>query len=244
MSNIRHLCLSPSSTLPSLDTDPKHVASTGFERTHAGKPGGAAGGVQHTIKNTPPAASVTRLPTLARPAVCLPAAALLGVMFAIIAWVRTKGGGHYLRGLAICGLWVGVWFIAACAAPNSDGLVTGTVESGESLRVGECLDETPQLETPQFPQSGGTTLVGCEQPHSDEVFAVLSLSRFPNIPTDSAELDKGCKAELANYSPSGSRDPNVGIVLVSPGTNWKYMDDHTEACLAHFSADRVGSIKG
>lgn len=152
---------------------------------------------------------------------------------------------QYGRGLAISGLWVvGVGVIAACAALNGTGLVTGTAESGESLRVGQCLDETPQLETPQFPQSGETTLVGCGQPHSDEVFAVLSLSRFPNIPTDSAELDKACKVELLKYSPSASRDANVGIVLVSPGTNWKYMDDHTEACLAHFSADRVGSIKG
>jgi hypothetical protein len=49
---------------------------------------------------------------------------------------------------------------------------------------------------------------------------------------------------LQGYSPSASHDPAVRVVLITPGTNWKYMGDHTAACLAHFSTDRVGSIKG
>jgi hypothetical protein len=143
--------------------------------------------------------------------------------------------------------------VSACSTgPGSvaePGLVTGSVESGQFLTVGECIDEIPQAPSgPESPFNGA--LAGdqhsarCDQPHSDEVFAVLSLSRFPNIPTDSGELVTGCRAQLRKYSPSVSQDPNVRIVLVPPGTNWKYMGDHTAACLAHFTPNRVGSIKG
>lgn len=44
--------------------------------------------------------------------------------------------------------------------------------------------------------------------------------------------------------PPAGRDQSVQVVVKSPGTNWKYMNDHTAACLAHFRSDRVGSIKG
>ncbi len=64
---------------------------------------------------------------------------------------------------------------------------------------------------------------------------MLSLSRFPSVPKDSDELVNGCRAQLQKYSPSVSRDPSVRIVLVTPGTNWKYLDDHTAACIAHFT---------
>jgi hypothetical protein len=138
---------------------------------------------------------------------------------------------------------VGVGVIAACAAPNA--LVTGTVPSSPLLRVGECLDETPQSATAGAEVGEGINQpVGCDQPHSDEVFAVLSLSRFPVTNTDRDELTNRCTAELQKYSPSTSRDPNVQVVMLTPDTSWKYMDNHTSACLAHFAPNRVGSIKG
>ena len=78
----------------------------------------------------------------------------------------------------------------------------------------------------------------------DEVFAVLSLSRFPDTDADNDELMKRCRAELQKCSPSASRDPNVQVVTWGPGTDWKYMNNHTTACDAHSTPDRVGSIKG
>ena len=152
-----------------------------------------------------------------------------------------------LRWRVIGGATVGILaFVSACG--TGTGLVTGTVRSGQFLTVGDCLDEEPQAPTGREPPLNGAiageqSSVKCDQAHSDEVFAVLSLSRFPNVPTDSDELGNGCRTQLQKYSPSASRDPSVRIVLVTPGTNWKYMGDHTAACLAHFTPSRVGSIK-
>jgi hypothetical protein len=85
--------------------------------------------------------------------------------------------------------------------------------------------------------------VGCDQPHSDEVFAILSLSYFPDSDADNNEIRASCKGELQRYSPSAARDPNVVVAFETPGTDWKYMNNHSVACLAHFSSNRVGSIR-
>ncbi|MGH3563487.1 MAG: septum formation family protein [Mycobacterium sp.] len=164
---------------------------------------------------------------------CVP----LGVIFGIIALVKTKDGRQYGRGLAIAwmvisGLWVVVGVIAALVALNGNTLVAGTVHSSPLLTVGECFNDDIN-----YP-------VSCDQPHSDEAFAVLSLSRWPGRDGDHDELMNRCRAELQKYSPSASRDPNVQIVIEGPGTDWKYMGNHTSGCLAHFTANRVGSIKG
>ncbi|MGH3967022.1 MAG: septum formation family protein [Mycobacterium sp.] len=163
---------------------------------------------------------------------CVP----LGVIFGIIALAQTKGGRRSGRGLAfagivLSGLWVVVGVVAAVVVLIGNSLVTGTVQSSPLVRVGQCFD-------PDINNS-----VSCEQPHSDEVFAVLSLSRFPGSGGDDDELTKRCRAELQKYSPSASRDPNVQVVTWGPGTDWKYMNNHTTACDAHSTPNRVGSIK-
>ncbi|MGO8770437.1 MAG: septum formation family protein [Mycobacterium sp.] len=178
---------------------------------------------------------------------CVP----LGVIFGIIALVKNNDGRQYGRGLAIAGMVIsGIWVvvggvIAAVVARNDYFLVRGTVQSSPLLTVGECFDETPQSETAGAEVGVGINHpVSCGQPHSDEVFAVLSLSRFPDTDADRHELTDRCRAELQKYSPSASRDPNVQVVMLSPGTDWKYMNNHTSGCLAHLTANRVGSIKG
>jgi hypothetical protein len=144
------------------------------------------------------------------------------------------------RFVVIASAWVGV--VAACA---SNDLVTGTVQSSPLLKVGECFNETPQRAGAGAEVGVGINYpVGCDQPHSDEVFAVLSLSRFPTKDADQSELTNRCTAELKNYSPSASRDPNVQVVMLTPDTSWKYENNHTSGCLAHFTPNRVGSIKG
>ena len=166
---------------------------------------------------------------------CVP----LGLIFGIVALVNTKGGRQSGRGLAIAGIVLsGLWtlggvilgVIVAFAVLN-EPLITGTVNSSPLVMVGECFN--PDI----------NTSVSCAQPHSDEVFAVLSLSRFPDGPDDQ-ELENRCRAELGKYSPSASRDPRVQVAVWGPGTDWKYMDNHTAACAAHFTPNRVGSIKG
>lgn len=59
------------------------------------------------------------------------------------------------------------------------------------LEVGQCVKETPQG-TPQGAWVGGVESVGCDQPHSDEVFAILSLSYFPDIDADENEILANC----------------------------------------------------
>ena len=149
------------------------------------------------------------------------------------------------RGVACVAVWAlcVVGSAAACAMPRlGPGEVTGTVDTGEQLRVGECVEETPQG-AQQGAEAGEIHSVGCDQRHSDEVVAALRLSHFPDSASDSDEMLSHCKTELQRYSPSAGRDPSVQLVLVTPGTNWKYMGDHTACCLAHLAADRVGSIK-
>jgi hypothetical protein len=160
---------------------------------------------------------------------CVPLSVILG----IVALVKTKGGRQSGRGLAVAGLvfsalWVGV--IAAAYVTNGF-LITGTVDSSPLVKVGECFN--PDI----------NTRVDCGQPHSDEVFAVLSLLHFPDSDSDRQDLNNRCRAELRKYSPSASRDPSVRVVTWGPGTDWKYMNNHTTACAAHFAPNRVGSIK-
>jgi Septum formation len=156
-----------------------------------------------------------------------------------------KNGRQYRRGLVISALSAAVGVMAACGAANGDVLVTGTVQSSPLLRVGECFSETPQSAGPGAEVGDGINdPVACDQPHSDEVFAILSLTRFTTNKADYDELTKRCIAELRTYSPSASRDPNVQVVMLTPDTSWKYMGNHTSGCLAHFAPNRVGSIKG
>jgi hypothetical protein len=156
--------------------------------------------------------------------------------------------GGPARRLATAGMMISVLLpsvgvLAGCGLLGG-GLVTGTVQSSPLLTVGECFNETPQSATPGAMVGEGINHpVACDQPHSDEVFAILSLSRFTTVKTDLDELANRCRAELHTYSPSASRDPNVQVVMDGPDTSWKYMDNHTSGCLAHFTP-RVGSIKG
>lgn len=165
---------------------------------------------------------------------CVP----LGLIFGIVGLAQTKGGKRSGRGLAIAGIVLsGLWAVGGIVAAViglmvNDALVTGTTASSPLVRVGQCFD--PDI----------NTSVSCDQPHSDEVFAVLRLSRFPDSGADENALKERCKAELQTYSPSASRDPNVQVAAWGPGSDWKYMNNHTTACAAHFTPDRVGSIKG
>ena len=143
--------------------------------------------------------------------------------------------------LAIGALWVAVALITGCGGD----LVAGTVHSSPLLTVGECFTETPQSASPGAEVGYGINhRVSCDQPHSDEVVAILSLSRWPDQNGDHDELTHRCTAELQKYSKSAGRAPNVQVVMLTPDSSWKYMNNHTSGCLAHFAPDRVGSIRG
>ena len=126
-------------------------------------------------------------------------------------------------------LWAVVW---AYSAWPKDGLITGTLQSGPTLRVGECFGET--INSP----------VSCDKPHSREVFAVLSLSRFPDNDTEQEQLENRCKAELPKFSATASRDTELRVEAWPPGTESRYVENRAAGCVAYFSSDRVGSIKG
>lgn len=164
---------------------------------------------------------------------CVP----LGAIFGIVGIVKTKGGEQSGLGLAIAGLvlsmvWTPVWVIAAVAViANNQPFITGTVDSSPVFRVGECF------------MTSNLDAVDCSKPHSNEVFAVLELSRFSTDDGDQQLKDR-CTAELQKYSPSAIRDPHVQIQTWGPDSSWKYMNNHTAACVAYFTAPRVGSIRG
>ncbi len=158
----------------------------------------------------------------------------LSVIAGIVALVKARDGRESGRGLAIAGmvislLWGAVW---AYSAWPKDGLITGTLQSGPMMRVGDCFGET--INSP----------VSCDKPHSREVFAVLSLSRFPDNDAEQEQLENRCKAELPKFSAAASRDTELRVEAWPPGTESRYMDNHAAECVAYFSSDRVGSIKG
>jgi hypothetical protein len=157
----------------------------------------------------------------------------LSLITGIVALVKIRDDRESGRSLAIAGmvisiLWAGIW---AYSVWPKHGLITGTVQSGATLRVGDCFGAT--INAP----------VSCDKPHSREVFAVLTLSRFPDNDAEQEQLENRCKAELPKFSTSASRDPELGIEAWPPGTESRYMDTHAAGCVAHFSSDRVGPIK-
>ncbi len=154
----------------------------------------------------------------------------LSVIAGIVTFVKTRDSREPGRGLAIAGmvisvLWVAIW--AYVEWPKS-GLITGPIQSA---KVGTCYQQN--INSP----------VDCDKPHTDELFAMLALSRFPDSDHEQHQIENRCKAELSNYSPTASRDPQLHVDAWSPGTEWKQLDSHAAGCVAHFSADRVGSIK-
>jgi hypothetical protein len=154
----------------------------------------------------------------------------LSLLAGIVALIKTKDGKEPGRGLAIagiviCALWAAVW---AYNLWPKNGLITGTLHSD---RVGTCF------------RGDVNSPVSCDKPHSDELFAMLSLSRFPDSDPEQREVENRCKAELPKYSATADRDPSIRVDPWSPGTEWKQLDTHAAGCVAHFSTDRVGSIK-
>jgi hypothetical protein len=73
---------------------------------------------------------------------------------------------------------LGVAVVPVAACEGQDDLVTGTADKSPLITVGECFNETPQSARPGAEVGEGINdPVGCAQPHSDEVFAILALSR-------------------------------------------------------------------
>jgi hypothetical protein len=71
-----------------------------------------------------------------------------GVIFGIIALVEAKRGRSAGHGLALAAIAISVLWAAGAVGfyvvRHTRDLVVGTTQSGETLSVGECLDETPQ----------------------------------------------------------------------------------------------------
>jgi Septum formation len=154
----------------------------------------------------------------------------LSVIAGIVTFVTTRGTKEAGRGLAVAGLvisalWVAIWGYIEWP---KDGLITGPIQSD---RVGTCFQET--INSP----------VSCDKPHSDELFAMLKLSRFPDSDHEQQQIENRCKAELPKYSATAVRDPGIQVHAWSPGTEWKQLDSHAAGCIAHTRSERVGSIK-
>jgi hypothetical protein len=154
----------------------------------------------------------------------------LSLISGIVTFIKTRNGKESGRGLAVAGMlicvvWAAVWTYIEWP---KHGLITGPVQSA---RVGTCFQET--INSP----------VNCDKPHTDELFAMLALTRFPDSDHEQQEIQNRCKAELSRYSTFATRDSGIQVDAWSPGTEWKQLDNHAAGCVAHFTADRVGSIK-
>jgi hypothetical protein len=154
----------------------------------------------------------------------------LSVIAGFVTFVKTRGGqvsgrGLAVAGIVICVLWAAVW--SYIEWPKG-GLITGTTQSA---RVGTCFQQT--ISSP----------VSCDKPHTDELFAMLTLSRFPDSDHEQRAIENRCREELPKYSPTATRDPQLHVDAWSPGTESRQLDTHAAGCVAHFGAERVGSIK-
>jgi Domain of unknown function (DUF4190) len=165
---------------------------------------------------------------------CVP----LSVIFGLIALVKMKDGRQRGRGLAIAGLGISaVWVVVAVVAGSIGVSRFNEIIQGGRFKAGDCIADV----SPEMPRMTWQ-VVGCDQPHSGEVFAVFSQSHLDDGTT--VEQDENqCRAALSTYAPSASRDPTVGWFVDGPSSvDWR-SDDHTRLCVARFIPKRTGSIK-
>lgn len=163
---------------------------------------------------------------------------LISVVCGIVGLQRAKRGqggrGMAIAGLVLSGLWV---LVLAAGVLFYFILGRGTVGANE-VAAGDCLK--------QLPDSGLVVTVDtveCGQPHTGEIFSVMTMpdGDFPGQFAIEQYQNK-CAPELARYSPEASSDPEVGLFVLYPSEDSWREGDRTVTCIATTEIPRTGTL--
>lgn len=166
---------------------------------------------------------------------------LISVVCGIVGLNKAKQGrggrGLAIAGLVLSGLWVLLLIVGVAIYLAVDG--TGSVDAADA-KVGDCLAEIPD---------GGRVLfidvVGCEEPHKGEVFALFTMPAgdFPGQAAIDGYQDR-CAPALPGYSTEAAEDPEVGLFVLYPTEDSWEDGDRAVTCIATTDRDRTVSLQG
>ncbi len=108
------------------------------------------------------------------------------------------------------------------------------------LAIGDCLTDIPDGSLVSV-----VPKVGCDEPHSGEVYAVLTMpdGAYPGGTTIDAWQNR-CPGELQSYSPDAMADESVGVFVLYPTAETWATGDRAITCIATTDDKRTGSVRG
>ncbi|QRP48045.1 DUF4190 domain-containing protein [Amycolatopsis sp. FDAARGOS 1241] len=155
---------------------------------------------------------------LAIPALSL----MLSIVFGFVALVQTRRDGRPGKGLAIAGLSVsGAWLVVIAV---SVAVTLSGSDSVFAVHKGDC-----------FTTESSTTItrVACDQPHGDEVYAVIALpggDAYPGEETLAALSRDYCTGEQDAFFVNTSPPTNLVMAVYYPHEAAWRGDDHSAVC--------------
>ena len=141
-----------------------------------------------------------------------------------------------IAGLVLSALWAVVAVVAIVAAALSPTHST----SARNVKVGDCWSDLPSGN-----RVSRVNTTSCDRPHRGEVVGVLTMpdGSFP-AQTVFQDYKQKCRDALASYASTAADDSTVDLAVMPPSEDsWK-QGDRDMVCIATFSSQRTGSIKG
>lgn len=108
------------------------------------------------------------------------------------------------------------------------------------LAVGDCIADIPDSDL-----VAAVKTVTCDQPHSGEVYSVLTIpgDGYPGDATIT-EWQNKCPLELQSYSPTTLLDESNSVFVLYPTEDTWADGDHAVTCIATTTAKQTGTIRG
>lgn len=158
---------------------------------------------------------------------------LVAIPLAIVVLVKAANGTARGRGMAVAAIVVSVvWLIASAIgiallvnevtkydAARDAG--EGTISSG-MIREGDCFSELPDGE-----EIDTVEIIGCEQEHVGEVYAVESISPAEGAGQDEIYdlAQETCTEQFEDYVGPGPLDPDLRYSLIAPNEDSVDLED-------------------
>ncbi|MBS1695341.1 MAG: DUF4190 domain-containing protein [Actinobacteria bacterium] len=164
---------------------------------------------------------------------------LVSVVCGIVALNKTKNGASG-RGMAIAGLVLSGLWVLLLAVGIAFYLIVGKGQvDAMDVAEGDCIGAIPDSSLVSSVQ-----VVSCEESHTGEVFAVLTMPEGDFPGQDAIEDYQGrCEPALAVYAPAAMLDPDTGLFVLYPTAESWGRGDRTVTCIATSETPRTGSLR-